>query len=293
DGVHLGHRRIIAELKQAAQEFDIECGVVTFDPSPQLVLHKDFPFILTPRSEKQARLAQLGLDFLEFVQFDAQLSQTSAEDFVIQVILRPLRPRVIVIGYDHRFGREAKGNTDLLHSLGWKLGFEVRVVPEFRHQGEVVKSTVIRERLILGAVRQAAELLGYRYQVSGRIVSGQGLGRNLGFPTANIEVAPPEKLIPAAGVYAAYARIRPSSGDGQGTNDQPIPCAVNIGLRPTFAGESQTVEAHLLDFPDKTLLGQQLVLEFAERLRPEVKFKTPAELKEQITRDIALARQFL
>ena len=288
DGLHRAHRFILEELKVSAVRHGVKAGIVTFEPSPQIVLHHDFPFILTPLAEKRARLEEAGMDFMYLIRFDDALRRTPAEVFLEAMVLQPLRPRLIIVGYDHHFGNERKGDAALLGSLKLKYVFDLRVLPEYRHNGGAVKSTRVRERLVLGAVRQAGELLGYRYQVSGQIVRGRGVGAQLGFATANVAVEPPEKLIPASGVYAAFARF-----NGDATRNPPALAVVNIGFRPTFAGESQTVEAHILDFEMRELYGERLALEFVERLRPEIKFGTVEELKAQISGDIALARMVL
>jgi riboflavin kinase/FMN adenylyltransferase len=309
DGLHRAHQLIIEELKVAARQRQSQSGLVTFEPSPQVVLHEEFPFILTPREEKQERLAQLGLDFVYLIRFDQVLRRTSAAVFLEEFVLKPLRPKLIMVGYDHRFGSDREGDTRLLAGLEAKYGFELQVLPEYRYNNIEVKSTGIRERLLLGAVRQAAELLGYRYRLSGRIVPGRGIGRNLGFATANIAVEPPEKLVPASGVYAAFARIDLRGQGDEGAGGQVpgsrvqeyksskviprLPCVVNIGFRPTFSGEHRTVEIHLLDFAGRELYDRVMTVELVDRLRPEIKFNSMDELKAQIAADIALARLIL
>ena len=183
DGLHRAHQYILDELKRGAAQRHCPAGVVTFDPSPQVIVHQEFPYILTPLDEKLGLLAGLGLDFVYLLRFDETLRATPAEVFLEQTILRPLGPSLIVEGYDHRFGSGRGGDAELLMTLRSKYRFEIVVLPEFRYHGAIVNSTRIRERLLLGAVRQAAVLLGSRYRVEGRVVPGRGIGRGLGFPT--------------------------------------------------------------------------------------------------------------
>jgi riboflavin kinase/FMN adenylyltransferase len=198
------------------------------------------------------------------------------------MILRPLSPSLIVEGYDHRFGSGRSGDAELLMALRSKYGFEVVVLPEFQYHGAVVNSTRIRERLLLGAVRQAAVLLGSRYRIQGRVVAGRGIGRGLGFPTLNLALSAKEKLVPAPGVYAVEARL----------GRRQLLGVMNIGFRPTFEGGAQSLEVHILDFNEQ-VYDRDVTVEFVERLRPETKFASVEELKRQIAADIGLARLIL
>jgi riboflavin kinase/FMN adenylyltransferase len=299
--VHQGHQFILTELKQAARHHRCLAGLVTFEPSPQLIIHREFPFILTPLDEKAEYLAGFGLDFLYLVAFDENLRGTTAQFFLEEIVLRPLKPSVIVVGYDFRFGSGRQGDASLLTALQAAYGFELKVLPEFRHDGDAVKSTRVRERLVLGAVRQAAELLGRRYRIKGRVVRGFGVGHDLGFPTVNLQLLAPEKLIPAPGVYAVQLQWNGSRFSG----------VMNIGFRPTFVSSGDTIpnhttdsghvpskmtpptiEIHILDFQGQ-LYDRVLTVEFVERLRPEAKFGSTDGLKRQIAADIALARLIL
>jgi len=282
DGLHRAHQYILDELKRGAAERCCPAGVVTFDPSPQVVVHQEFPYILTPRDEKLERLAGLKLDFVYLLRFDEALRTTPAEVFLEQTILRPFSPSLIVEGYDHRFGSDRGGDAELLRALRSKYRFDVVVLPEFQYHGAVVNSTRIRERLLLGAVRQAAVLLGSRYRIQGKVVSGRGIGRGLGFPTVNLALAAMEKLVPAPGVYAVEAIL----------GERRLPGVTNIGFRPTFEGSTQSLEVHILDF-DEQVYDRSVTVEFVERLRPETKFASVEELKRQIAADVNLARLIL
>lgn len=298
DGLHLGHQQIITELRQSARQSHSSRGVrnppaglITFEPSPQLVIHQEFPYILTPFDEKTECPSEMGLDFIYLIEFTTGLRATAPEVFFEKMVIQPLKPSLIVVGYDYRFGSDRQGDTALLSALREKYGFELKVIPEFRHDGEAVKSTRIRERLVLGAVRQAAELLGRHYSIRGKVVHGQGIGHDLGFPTVNLQVSSPEKLIPAPGVYAVHVLWA----------NQPYSGVMNIGFRPTFTDSeshaSQSVvrsslEVHLLDFTNH-MYDQILTVEFVERLRPEAKFGSTEGLKRQIAADVAFARLIL
>jgi riboflavin kinase/FMN adenylyltransferase len=282
DGIHRAHQFIVAELKDTARKLSLRTGLVTFEPSPQFVIHQEFQYILTPLEEKKERLAALELDFLYVIPFNQRLRATPAEAFLKELILDILKPRWIVVGYDHRFGNDRQGDTELITALSRQYQFELLVCPEFMLAGAAVKSTRIRERLVLGAVHQAAELLGYRYSLAGRIVRGRGLGTQIGFPTLNIEPLATEKLIPAPGVYAVYARFE----------GQDRPAVMNIGFRPTFSGTTQTLEIHILDFDDQ-VHEQILAVSFVDRLRPERKFDSAITLKRQIALDVKKAREVL
>jgi len=185
DGLHLAHQYILAELKRGAAERRCPAGVVTFDPSPQVVVHQEFPYILTPWDEKVELLAELGMDFVYVLRFDEELRTTPAEVFLERMIIEPLRPSLMVEGYDHRFGSDRTGDAALLTALKERYHFDLTVLPEFRFRGASVNSTRIRERLLLGAVRQAGVLLGSPYRIQGKVVPGRGIGRSLGFPTLN------------------------------------------------------------------------------------------------------------
>lgn len=296
DGLHRGHQRLLSELQAAAARRRCPAGLVTFEPSPQLVIHREFPYILTPWPEKQRRLAASGVDFVYLLPFSEQLRQLAAARFLVQMILQPLRPAALVIGADHRFGADRQGDAGLIAVYQQEYGFELTAVPEVVVDGAAVKSTRIRERLILGAVRDAAALLGYYYTVYGRVVRGRQLGSRIGYPTVNIEPESAEKLIPATGVYAVL--VNAAAGQYWGV--------MNIGYRPTFepepaagieteqrvAGPTPVIEVHILDFAGE-LYDLPLAVEFVERLRPEKRFADAEELRNQIAADITFARLIL
>ncbi len=281
DGVHCGHREILATAGRIAAELDAPTAVLTCYPLPAQLVHPDFTCVLTPPAEKTELLVELGIDFVHVLRFDEHTRRTEPEEFVRREILE-LNPVAVVAGHDHRFGRSARGDVALLRELLEPAGVRVAVVPEFTMVDAPVRSTRIRERLLLGHVRRATELLGRPYRLNGPVVSGTATGRRIGFPTINLQVAEKEKLIPADGVYAVRV-----SFDGRSR-----PAVLNIGHRPTFRGETRTIETHVLD----TRLAHSpaaAAVDFIDRLRPERRFPDPAELARQIEIDARRARALL
>jgi riboflavin kinase / FMN adenylyltransferase len=283
DGVHLGHRRILATaLERAAGG---RCVVVTFDPHPDLVLapalHPRAP--LTPLSERRERLAALGIRELEAVPFTRELAALEPEVFVARHLTGPYRMRTLVVGEGFALGRGRSGDVPRLRAIGERAGFAVVAVPLLDLDGAPVSSTRIRGLLEVGKVAEAARLLGRRYDLRGLVVGGEAVGRTLGFPTANLHLRE-EKLVPADGVYAARARIG-GGGDWLGA-------ALSIGVRPTFGGTARALETFLLDWQGD-LLGRDLEVELVDRIRPQARFAGRAELVEQIGRDVEEIRRRL
>lgn len=283
DGVHLGHRAIIEEAVAQARQHGCDCLLVTFEPHPQLVIGRRPPLpLLTTLDEKLSLLAHFPITAVLVIPFTQAVAQTEPETYVRQVYAERLRVRELVVGYSHAFGRHGAGTTDLLRTMGMRYGFQVRVVPPVRMDGEVVNSTRIRELIAAGRVRDAARLLGHPYALTGRVIHGEGRGRQIKFPTANLQVSAPQKLIPAQGVYAVRTRIEGQWWQG----------VMNIGVRPTFGAGGVSSEVHLLDFQGD-LYDHDLDIEIVERLRAEQRFSTVEALQAQITADVAHARQVL
>ena len=282
DGVHLGHQQIIRRAAGIAADAGGLTAVLTYDPLPAQVICTDFTYILTTFAEKKALMAELGVEYVCVLRFDAGLRGTAATDFIQRHIVESLHPKAVVVGHDHRFGSRGTGDAGLLIRTLEPMGIQVDVVPEILLDGVPVRSTTVREHLLLGHVQRAAELLGRCYAVSGAIVPGTGTGRRLGFPTINLRPFERETLVPADGVYLTRVEA-----DGR-TYD----ALLNIGHRPTFGGETRTIEAHLLDVnlatPPRTA-----VFRLVERLRPERRFESPEALATQIAEDVATARRML
>jgi len=277
DGVHLGHRRVIASAVSRARELGLVSTVATFDPHPLRVLRpEEPPRLLTTTDQKIALISELGVDELVTIPFTPELSRQSADDFCKQVLAGALGARSVSVGANFRFGRGAAGDAALLSA---RPEFETQVMELVQHGGDSVSSSRIRSLLTEGDVAEAAELLGAPYSLAGPVVEGDRRGRELKMPTANVE-PPADVLLPAPGIYAALATA----------NGERRTAAVSIGVRPTFESEGDLrVEAHLIGF-DGDLYGRTLGLFFLERLRDEVRFDSAEELVEQMRRDVEQAQ---
>jgi riboflavin kinase/FMN adenylyltransferase len=278
DGVHLAHRAILGAAVSRARELRVQAIACTFDPHPMEILQPErAPIPLTTIPERLDLMGQTGLDGAVVIAFTRGLAAMEPEAFVKDVLVERLRAREVVVGFNHRFGRGARGDAALLESLGERLGLRAHVVPPLQIDGVPVSSTEVRAALQRGDLALAARFLGRRYSVGGTVVRGAGRGRALGFPTANVQ--PDRALLVPAGVYSCDLIL-----DGA-----PLPAVVNIGVRPTFGEATTTVEAHVLDFAGD-MYGRRVDLRFVERLRPERKFGSVDELKAQIAEDIRQAR---
>ena len=277
DGVHRGHRQVIGSAVDRARERGLVSTVVTFDPHPLQVLRPDEPpALLTDTEQKIALISDLGVDELVAIPFTPELSRQAAEDFCDEVLVGRLGARSVSVGSNFRFGHGAAGDAALLRS---RPEFDSDVVELVQDGGESISSSRIRGLLGDGDVAAAAELLGAPFTVSGPVVKGDGRGRELDMPTANVE-PPAGVIVPAPGIYAALAT---ADGDRR-------PAAVSIGVRPTFETKGDLrLEAHLIGF-DGDLYGRTLQLSFLERLRDEVRFDSPQELVEQMKKDVDQAR---
>ncbi len=287
DGVHRGHRTIIDRAVRAASEQEVRAVAVTFDPHPMAVVRPDeAPPLLQPVEERVALLAATGVDLVVVLPFTRELSQLAPAVFVERVLAGSLATRHVVVGANFRFGHRAAGDVATLRELGAEHDFDAEAVALHQLDDVPISSTEIREHLQGGDVAWAAEALGRAWEYTGEVVRGDGRGRTIGVPTANV-VAPDDVVRPGGGVYAARA-IHP-----RGTWD----AVVNVGTRPTFAGTTTTVEAHLLDAPERAedldLYGTRLRLAFLARLRDERRFDGPEELVAQIHQDIEAARTHL
>ncbi|MDD2904261.1 MAG: bifunctional riboflavin kinase/FAD synthetase [Syntrophales bacterium] len=282
DGVHLGHRAILARVRQRAKELEAQSVAVTFEPHPIKVLRPDasLPLLTTPE-QKLHLLAASGLDAVVVLPFNREFAALPARAFVQRYFLERLQVREVVVGHDYCFGRGREGNIDLLKEMGRSHGFTVQVVWAVEVEGAVVSSSLIRAMLRLGKVVPANQLLGRHYGVVGQVVTGKGRGAKLlGIPTANIR--PDNELLPATGIYAVYVH----------RGDEIIPGAANIGTCPTFDNGEFSLEVHLLDFNGE-LYGETLGVEFVARLREERRFPSLEALAAQIHADIAAARKVL
>ena len=282
DGVHRGHQALVAAAVARARETGGAAVVLTFDPHPARVLRPDAaPSALSTLAQKEELVTALGIDRLVALAFDARLAALSPDAFVREVLASLLGARHVVVGESFRFGHARQGDARTLEALGGRQGFDVQVVEPVLHAGRPISSSRVREALVAGDVKGAAELLGRPYALDGRVVRGDGRGRTLGIPTANLRAE--DQLLPARGVYAGRALV--PSGEW-------CTAVVNVGERPTFGGTGLVVEAHLLDFAGG-LYDARLRLSFHARLRGEERFATPQALVERIQQDVRAARELL
>jgi riboflavin kinase/FMN adenylyltransferase len=276
DGVHLGHRSLLATLRESMVR-----TVLTFDPHPLEVLRPGtHPRLITTLPERIELLGDVGVECVGVLDL-ADIKELAPEAFVNDVLASVLDVGHIVVGEDFRFGKDRSGDVALLADLGAKLDFDVETIPILGRGGEAVSSSRIRRLIEEGDVAQAGVLLASRYTISGVVIDGDKRGRELGFPTANIK-PPPQKVIPASGVYAGLVMV------GQ----ELCQAAINVGVRPTFGEGELLVEAYILDF-DADLYGQRIAIEFVERLRPELAFGDVSELVEAMRTDVVRARSIL
>lgn len=285
DGVHLGHRAVIEEMRRLASERGCETAVVTFDRHPATVVRPESaPKLLTDLDQKLELLEATGVDYTVVVHFDRERSQESAEDFVHEVLSGCLNARAVVVGHDFHFGRGRAGNVSLLATMGGELGFDVLGLRLTEGEGEAISSTRIRALISAGEVADAALLLGRPHQVRGSVRSGDKRGRELGFPTANVHVAS-DILLPGDGIYAGWY-VRPD-----GTRHAT---AISLGRRPTFYDDQadSLLEAYLLDFQGD-LYGEPAQVEFVSHLRDELRFDSVDALIDQMQIDVAHARSAL
>ncbi|MFC1860486.1 bifunctional riboflavin kinase/FAD synthetase [Chloroflexota bacterium] len=281
DGVHLGHKYLLSQLTEHARQQNLLSGVVTFRRHPQEVLSPQTKLsILTDLAGRINLLKNEGIEAIIALPFTRELAQLSARQFISQ-LKRYLKMRGLVIGPDFTLGRNREGNADNLRTLGQKMNFTVTVIPSMIINGEVVSSSAIRNALAIGDMRKALNLAGRPFSLKGHVTSGTGRGLELGFPTANLNIAP-QQALPADGVYATWAYI----------GGKAYQSLTNIGANPTFGGNQRTVEVYVLDY-HSDLYGHELKIDIMERLRSEERFDTTEELKRQITADIEQGRAIL
>ncbi|WP_028587488.1 bifunctional riboflavin kinase/FAD synthetase [Desulfocurvus vexinensis] len=282
DGVHKGHQKLLARTRIRAEANGHESVAVTFDPHPLRVLTGgSTPPFITLTEQKVELIERQGVDICVLLRFTREMAALEPEEFVRRYLVDGLNMKYMVIGYDYAFGKGRRGNYELLAALGAQHGFQVERVNPYMYGGAVVSSTRIRDMVRAGRVWEAQPLLGRFYTVRGTVEHGQGRGgRLLGFPTANLRLV--DELYPAGGVYACWATHKLVTR----------PAVVNIGTNPTFGEHALSVEVHILDF-DRDIYGDDLRVQFVQRLRSERKFNGPQELVTQITRDCELARTIL
>ncbi|MDO5060594.1 MAG: bifunctional riboflavin kinase/FAD synthetase [Actinomycetaceae bacterium] len=287
DGVHRGHQEVISQCVALANRLDATAVAITFDPHPLLVHRPDANLeLITPLEQRLETLAETGLAATAVLDYVASLYQLTAEEFVTQILLDVFHLKGIVVGQDSRFGAQNSGNVETLRQLGEKYGFVVEIVNDrVGDAGRRLSSTWARELLSVGNVSEAAEVLGHPHFIEGIVQHGFKRGRELGFPTANLDDTS-AGIIPADGVYAGWLRLA-----------QPdavrLPAAISVGTNPQFSGKERTVEAHVLGRADLNFYGQAVVVEFVDRLRGMLKFDSLEGLLEQMDADLIAAAKIL
>ena len=286
DGVHVGHQAILRYLIDRAQQQNGRSVVLSFDPHPREVLTGEALGLLSTIDERAQMLEALGLDRFIVLPFTKAFAELSPEDYIRRILVERIGLQEIVVGHDHRFGRERAGDVDLLQTLGAQHNFTVDVIPAQLVDHQIVSSSTIRQALTEnGDVARAAEMLGRRYGLTGTVIHGDGRGHSIGYPTANIAVNHARKVIPLRGVYAVQARLMEEEAVYGGM--------MNIGYRPTFdGGNTLHLEVHLFNF-DRAIYGQSMHITFVERLRDEQKFGSVDALIAQLADDERRARRVL
>lgn len=283
DGVHVGHQKILRHITSDAAKSNCESLVLTFFPHPRMVLQEDTEMKqLNTLKEKTELLANLGVDNLVIHPFDKDFSRLTAEEFVKEVLVGIFKIRKIIIGYDHRFGRNRTANIDDLIVFGKTYGFEVEQISVEEINEVSISSTKIRNALLEGDVELAANYLGYNYSLTGVVSKGKQLGRTIGYPTANIQMDESYKLVPLNGVYIAQSIIE----------DKVLYGMMNIGTRPTVDGTTQTIEINFFDF-NKEIYSQKITVSLLKRMRSEQKFESLDELKKQLHQDKQTALAYI
>ena len=281
DGLHIGHKAVIQQVLSETKKIKLASVVLTFDPPPLAFLAPErCPPVLTTLPKKIEILKQLGVDAVIFARFDAYLQQMSPDTFVQQVLLQQLHATQVIVGYDWQFGKGRSGNAEALKQLGNRYHFDVKIVGPVQLHGKPVHSTRVREAITEGNLEITSELLGRRYSIMGEVVEGEGRGRQIGFPTANVDAG--NQMLPPSGVYAVRVKLERDMFDG----------VLNMGTRPTFDGDKFQIETHLFGF-EKTIYGEKIEIFFIEKIRPEQRFPTPEMLVGQIKQDVAMAKGIL
>lgn len=280
DGVHLGHQFVLHHVVETAREQGLQSMAITFDQT----MPRDQ--VLTSLSAKRLLLSKTGIDCIEVLQFTDELRQMTAREFMQQVLKEQLNVKILLTGYDNRFGHNREEGFDDYVRYGQELGIEVKSLPPApsKGRGRTISSSFIRQLLTEGHVGKASEGLGYPYTILGRVEHGEHVGTQLGFPTANLVPVDEKQLIPAAGAYAVKVRMENSVEWKHGM--------MNIGMRPTFNGHKRTLEVHIFRL-NEDLYGQQLLVSFVERLREEQRFENVEKLINQLQQDAVLAEQIL
>ncbi len=286
DGVHLGHREVISELKRLSSLSMGESVVFTFEPHPRIVItpQEDTIRLLSTKDEKIRLMDEIGIDHLVIYPFTKEFSRLTYDEFVEKILVGSMNISSLVVGYDHRFGQGRKGDFNSLEMLSKTLDFKVEQLSQLVVNNKIVSSTKIRLALGVGDITKANHFLGYQYTLSGKVVEGNKLGRQLGFPTANIDTGDSHKLVPGDGVYAVTVQTGGNIFNGM----------LNIGVRPTVNSNAdhKTIEVHIFNF-DQDIYHSEITVHFVEKIRDEQKFEGLDQLKEQLKNDQHVALRIL
>lgn len=283
DGVHIGHQKIISKLIEDAKQNDLDAIILTFFPHPRMVLQKDTSIkLINTLEEKAVLLKNLGVNHLVVKEFTEEFSKLSASEFVNEVLINKLNIDHIIIGYDHRFGKNRSADINDLKAFGDNYNFKVSEITAQEIDDVAVSSTKIRKALLEGNIKKANTYLGYNFMLSGTVIKGKGIGRQLGYPTANIKVKENYKLIPKRGAYIIKSII----------DNEEIFGMLNIGINPTVNGEFESIEANFFNFK-KDIYDMTIEIQFLERLRDEQKFESIEALKTQLAKDKIIALEFI
>ena len=283
DGVHIGHQKIINRVINLGKEKGLKSVVLTFFPHPRMVLQKDSNLkLLNTIEEREGILKKLGLDQMVIKNFTKEFANLSARDFVKTVLVEALHAKYIIIGYDHKFGKNRSADIHDLKTFGKEFGFEVEEISAQDVEHVAVSSTKIRKALQEGDIETANAFLGNPFFLTGTVIKGKGLGKQIGFPTANIHIAVDYKLIPKDGVYVVKGIVKGKTVSGM----------MNIGTNPTVDGKHHSLEVHFFDF-DEVIYGESIQIEFLKRLRNEQKFGSLKSLTDQLKKDRITAENLL
>lgn len=282
DGIHLAHKALFEETKKLANLLNVKPVVVSFDPHPRTVLFPESNLkLLTTLEEKLYLLSLLEIDNLVLIPFTKTLSELSHDLFVQEYIVDKIKAKGIIVGSNFRFGKFRKGDVDYLNKVAKKYNFIVKAIPSIMLNGVIISSSAIRNLIEKGNIESANELLGRPYLIMGKVIKGKGRGKEIGYPTANLEVSP-LKLLPPSGVYAVWVIL----------NGEKLKGALNIGKRPTFGEKEISIEVHIFNF-NKNIYGKTLKIEIIKRIRDEKKFPSIENLKIQIEKDCKLIDEIL
>jgi riboflavin kinase/FMN adenylyltransferase len=283
DGVHIGHQKIIKRLISTGKQEGLKSVILTFFPHPRMVLQKDSNIkLINTIEERHDILHDLGLDYLLIQKFTKEFSRVSAEDFVKEILVDKINTKKVIIGYDHRFGRNRNADINDLKVFGETYGFDVEEISAQDINDVAVSSTKIRVALDEGDIKKANAYLGYNFMLSGKVTKGKGLGKQLDFPTANIDIEETYKIIPKRGSYVVCSNINGSVVYGM----------MNIGVNPTVNGIKQTIEVHFFDF-EKDIYGDSIQIDLLHRIRDEEKFESIETLKLQLAKDKETALDYI